>query len=328
MIELQFSLLAKTILKNDGFQSCLARPSSLLNSNLKENEQSFASEDVDYNWESEYMLIGTDVKALFPNLSAKQTGQSVRKQFSKSQIHWNNIDWKLITLYVKSHEKLWVNGELRNISKYLPKRISNRGRPPSIGTENLEKRYKWTMPLDNLTAEVKAELMGYAIEAAMRFLFENFVYTFGGKKYVQCSGGPIGARLTMAVARLVMQQWKDDFDEILKKSNIIEIMSGLYVDDGRNFIKMLDLGNRFVEDRNVIDFSEKAFKEDTTRGISKEELTKEQILKAMNSVNKDLEFTMETHKDFIDGRLPTLSFSLWPGQRCIHHSYYEKEMKN
>ena len=170
--------------------------------------------------------------------------------------------------------------------------------------------------------------MGFAIEAAIRFFFENFVYTFGGKKYVQCSGGPIGARLTMAVARLVMQQWKDDFDEILKKSNIIEIMSGLYVDDGRNFIKMLDLGNRFVEDRNVIDFSEKAFKEDTTRGISKEELTKEQILKAMNSVNKDLEFTMETHKDFIDGRLPTLSFSLWPGQRCIHHSYYEKEMRN
>ena len=78
----------------------------------------------------------------------------------------------------------------------------------------------------------------------------------------------------------------------------------------------------------MIDFPEKAFKEDTTRGISKEELTKEQILKAMNSVNKDLEFTMETHKDFIDGRLPTLSFSLWPGQRCIHHSYYEKEMRN
>ena len=52
------------------------------------------------------------------------------------------------------------------------------------------------------------------------------------------------------------------------------------------------------------------------------------MLIAMNSVNEDLDFTMETHLDFPDKRLPTLSFSLWPGQRCIHHSYYEKEMRN
>ena len=83
-----------------------------------------------------------------------------------------------------------------------------------------------------------------------------------------------------------------------------------------------------VENKNSIEFSEDALRLDTARGISKQDLTKEQILLAMNSVNKDLEFTMETHRDFIDGRLPTLSFSLWPGQRCIHHSYYEKEMRN
>ena len=35
--------------------------------------------DEDYNWESEYMLLGTDVKALFPSLSAKNTGQAIRK---------------------------------------------------------------------------------------------------------------------------------------------------------------------------------------------------------------------------------------------------------
>ena len=74
-----------------------------------------------------------------------------------------------------------------------------------------------------------------------------------------------------------MQQWKDDFDIILERSNIIEIMCGLYVDDGRNFIKILDLGNRFVEEKNLIEFSDEAFQEDTTRGVSKEDLTKEQI---------------------------------------------------
>ena len=101
-----------------------------------------------------------------------------------------------------------------------------------------------------------------------------------------------------------------------------------YVDDGRSFIRLLELGNRFEKSLNKIVFKADALKEDTTRGISKFDLTKEQILLAMNSVNRDLEFTMETHRDFSNGRLPTLSFSLWPGQRKIHYSYFEKEMRN
>ena len=52
-------------------------------------EHNNVSDDIEYSWESEYMLLGTDVKALFPSLSAKKTGQSVRKQFSKSKIQWN-----------------------------------------------------------------------------------------------------------------------------------------------------------------------------------------------------------------------------------------------
>ena len=39
--------------------------------------------------------------------TATKTGQSVRKQIAKSPIKWNNIDWKLITLYIKSHENIW-----------------------------------------------------------------------------------------------------------------------------------------------------------------------------------------------------------------------------
>ena len=127
-----------------------------------------------------------------------------------------------------------------------------------------------------------------------------------GKKYIQCGGGPIGARITMAVARVVMQQWKDEFDEILNSSDIKELMSGLYVADGRNFIKLLPLGMRFAKSDRKFKFSKEAFEEDNNRGRTKQEVTKEQILIAMNSVNEDLNFTMETHLDFEDKRLPTL----------------------
>ena len=46
------------------------------------------------------ILLGSDVKALFPSLSAEETGKAVRKQISKSPVKWNNVDWKLLTLYI------------------------------------------------------------------------------------------------------------------------------------------------------------------------------------------------------------------------------------
>ena len=50
----------------------------------------FRQDSEEYNWESDYMMLGTDVKALFPSLSATKTGEAVRKQISKSPIKWNN----------------------------------------------------------------------------------------------------------------------------------------------------------------------------------------------------------------------------------------------
>ena len=58
------------------------------------------------------------------------------------------------------------------------------------------------------------------------------------------------------------------------------------------------------------------------------ELTKTEVLKAMNSVSVDLEFTMEICSDFEDNKLPTLSFSLYESEIGISHTYYEKAMKN
>ena len=48
----------------------------------------------------------------------------------------------------------------------------------------------------------------------------------------------------------------------------------------------------------------------------------------MNSISEDLEFTMELSRDFMDKKLPTLSFSLWEGEHGLMHSYFEKSMKN
>ena len=149
------------------------------------------------------------------------------------------------------------------IRKFLPVRKSNLGRPPSIGTVEVETRFRWPQLIEYIPDRIKSIMMGMAMEKAIFFFFKNFAYTFGGKVYLQKFGGPIGARITMAVARLVMQEWKDRFDEILMKSNITELLSGLYVDDGRSLQRKLKYGERF-------DRKEKCFKVDLNLAITDE----------------------------------------------------------
>ena len=45
---------------------------------------------------------------------------------------------------------------------------------------------------------------------------------------------------------------------------------------------------------------------------------------AMNSINQDLKFTVETEIDYKEKRLPTLDFYMWYQNGLIHHSYFEK----
>ena len=86
-------------------------------------------------------------------------------------------------------------------------------------------------------------------EIGVRVLFENFTYRWGGETYKQSSGGPIGCRVTMAVSRLVMQDWAEKYTEILDKSEVDIAMLTGYVDDNRQLTRLPRLGMRY-DDKN------------------------------------------------------------------------------
>ena len=50
-------------------------------------------------------------------------------------------------------------------------------------------------------------------------------------------------------------------------------------------------------------------------------------LVAMNSINPDLQFTVESQEDFPKERLPTLNFEIWMKDNKISHSYFQKPTK-
>ena len=122
-------------------------------------------------------------------------------------------------------------------------------------------------------------LMAILLEIAVNSFFRSFVYTYGGEYFIQGDGGPIGARLTMCVARLVLQDWYESFRAILDQSKIGEHLRGLYVDDGRNGVDILPLEWK---------------QHDLIENVSTRTLTEREMKEAMNSINSDLRFTTET----------------------------------
>ena len=186
--------------------------------------------------------------ALFPSLS-ERTGRAVRLQVEKSRMVWEEIDETWLTLYIRLNRDLCSN--LQEIEKYLPVRQKGRrGKEAGMNSEECKQRYinvnssesNWEFPSVLIGRREKRKLLGAALEIAVRWFFKNFTYTFGGRLYLQNGGGPIGARLTMCVAKLVLQQWKEEFSMILKDSNISELLSKIYVDDNRCLVEKIRFG--------------------------------------------------------------------------------------
>ena len=59
----------------------------------------------------------------------------------------------------------------------------------------------WVWPKKEPTERLNQMMIARAAEIGTRTVFENFMFSFGGKKYLQAKGGPIGARVTMCATQ-------------------------------------------------------------------------------------------------------------------------------
>ena len=96
--------------------------------------------------------------------------------------------------------------------------------------------YKTLEPSKDEERRLVAAVLKISISAS----FELHVYSFAGKAYKQKVGGPIGSRLTMAVARVVMIAWGRRLQEIVKEGGMELYIAAYYVDDIRLILTLLD----------------------------------------------------------------------------------------
>ena len=117
-------------------------------------------------------------------------------------------------------------------------------------------------------------------------------YIFGGRNFQQVKGGPIGTRLTMAIARIIMKLWRRKVKEHLKATNIDVLVEGGYVDDMRHLISMLEAGWRWDQEKDSFCYKDVWKQED--QDVSRKAVTEREVLRMMNGVFNFLEFTKET----------------------------------
>ena len=281
--------------------------------------------------ELEYSLVGSDVKALFPSITSKHTGEIIRRRVQNTTLRMEGFDVEKGLAYIAMNSHL--TGELENLKHVIPERKnkSNVELKMSAIKASWDPRDKYVFREQELSEKELVQVQASVIEIATRTLFENHTYRFGEQTYRQASGGSIGDRWTGAVAEIVMQDWAEDYRAILENSGLhVPLLAG-YVDDGRQCTTTLRPGMRFSKAENRFEYSEEGELEDENKrlaGESKNQRMARICLPAMNSINKDLEFTVESQEEFENEQLPTLDFSLWINEKGeLNHTYYQKPMK-
>ena len=213
----------------------------------------------------ELVIFGNDVVGLFPNITSARTGIIVRHKVQESKLKFEDMNFKQASLYVSLNEGL--TGDLKELRRYFPWRRKTEG--TALGMNNLEVNNRekmgdsyWVWPDREPTERHRQMMMARAAEIGTRTIFENFMFTFGGKNYLQTKGGPIGARVTMCAARLVMEDWGKRYTIILLNSGLnVWILKG-YVDDGRQGTSRMALGMRYNKEKEIFEVTEDGRKED------------------------------------------------------------------
>ena len=282
--------------------------------------------------EEQLSLIGSDVIALFPSIKADNTARIVREAVESSKVKFEGFDYDKARAYIAINEGDLDDDLKQKLQHLIPKRKAKTGTKPSMSSivKNWNPHDQWDILGEVDEAEEKL-VIGTVTEIALKVLFKNFSYKFGGKYYHQQAGGPIGVRATGAASELVMEHWASLYREILEISGVtIHVLAG-YVDDGRQVTSLLPLGWSFQEDSKKFEYSDEALEEDNKKkatGESQNQRMARRCQPAMNSINMDLQFTTESQEDFENERLPTLDFEMWiSSDNKIRHSFYQKPMK-
>ena len=268
------------------------------------------------------MVGSLDVKALYPSLDQDAAAEVVAQLVYESEVRFNGINWRCVQTFLASNhtqEELKQQG----IAHLIPDRVFSLVRRPGPTTPELSMKIpqdkemppysKWkSTDIRTLTSQQKKILLSRAVKTAVKVIFKNHVYQFGGVYYLQVSGGPIGLRLTSVVARIVMDRWSLLFLAKLDNSGWQLWAMMKYVDDVNLVLEMMDTNVVWEgEGQQKLVSIDKVERQGDEEETTKEDHTMSLVQKAANSVFSWLEFMADLPSDHSSQMVPMLDLQVW-----------------
>ena len=153
----------------------------------------------------------------------------------------------------------------------------------------------------------------------------NHFYTIGGEIRVQEDGGSIGSDLTGEVARNYMLLWDQKLLQKCKKLGIMFDLQSRYVDDMLIVMRAVGKGWKFDCKRGILVFDSEL---ERTCSLSPTERSAKLIADIANSINNQIQVTIDTQERDSEMRLPVLDMKVWSNGRNILHTFYKKPVSS
>ena len=142
---------------------------------------------------------------------------------------------------------------------------------------------------------------------------KNHIYQFEGKVRVQRRGGSIGLAATGIIARIRMMRWSRQFKSICKSNRLELLVFKVYVDDENQLWKVMEKGRRW--NGSKMEWRQDWETEDTVKNEENDTRMMREVLKLANTIEKDIQLTVEVPSEKQDKKLPVLDLKMWVSEK-------------
>ena len=275
------------------------------------------------NIQTDDITIGSmDVTALYPNCKVDSTCKVIEESIINSGLIFDQINLEFLTRFVSVLFKGVIkNKSLQNFLQIPKPRTTLNSFMKS--QDNSKFQGPAMKPSGDLSHDQVRELVSLVAAKSTHIVMDNHFYQIGGKLFKQSEGSAIGVDLSVETCSLYMTCWDDKFLRKLKRLGISVDMYFRYVDDIVMGIKGIHPAWSFSKrmGRMIFDPNNVSDKPD-------DQHTFEQLQLIANTLDPNIQMTVDTPSQCQGGFLPVLDLALNVSQNQIKHKFYSKPMSS
>ena len=286
------------------------------------------------------VVLSMDVVAMFPSFDRDEVAWIAASEFLMCDLEVE-VDSKELGLYLAIvYQDRRQELADRGLDDAVQKRKHPRAKKVLMTTDEILNRKEWGRNDNNdskffeqerkPTKEEERLMLSLALEEAVRSCMDHHSYSVSNQSRVQDHGGPIGLKLSGAVAKVYMVWWCRMFRIILEiaTSSIPSFRHHLlkfYVDDQLQVCEELPPGSRYLGGEVVVVEQEV----EGDRLIPGDQRTANVLKQIANTISGNTRIEVETPSAHPTGWMPFLDLQLRiASDKSIDWKFYKKSMSS